>query len=68
MKSLLDALQGGRLVELHSTEKEASLRTLLAYNAEDVVNLVPLAELAFRELSGRLAERGTADAGGGSGE
>jgi PTS system nitrogen regulatory IIA component len=28
MKSLLDALQSGRLVELHSTEKEASLRTL----------------------------------------
>lgn len=28
MKSLLDALQAGRLVELPSTEKEASLRTL----------------------------------------
>jgi mannitol/fructose-specific phosphotransferase system IIA component (Ntr-type) len=28
MKSLLDALQSGRLVELPSTEKEASLRTL----------------------------------------
>lgn len=28
MKSLLDALQSGRLVELHSTDKEASLRTL----------------------------------------
>src|SRR5207244_8070918 len=28
MKSLLGALQAGRLVELHSTEKEASLRAL----------------------------------------
>jgi mannitol/fructose-specific phosphotransferase system IIA component (Ntr-type) len=28
MKSLLDALQAGRLVELHSTDKETSLRTL----------------------------------------
>jgi len=28
MKSLLDALQSGRLVELPSTEKEATLRTL----------------------------------------
>lgn len=28
MRSLLEALQAGRLVELHSTDKEASLRTL----------------------------------------
>jgi uncharacterized protein len=36
--------------------REASLRTLLAYNAEDVLNMVPLAALAARELAARLTE------------
>jgi uncharacterized protein YprB with RNaseH-like and TPR domain len=34
--------------------KRPSLETLLAYNAEDVVNMVPLAELAWQTLSERL--------------
>jgi uncharacterized protein YprB with RNaseH-like and TPR domain len=31
--------------------RESSLQTLLAYNREDVVNMVPLAEFAYRELA-----------------
>jgi len=34
---------------------EDSLRTLLAYNAEDVLNMVPLAELAHRGLTDKAA-------------
>lgn len=34
--------------------REASLRTLLAYNAEDVINLEPLSRLAYKELEERL--------------
>lgn len=33
--------------------KEDSLKTLLAYNREDVMNMVPLAQFAYRELSHR---------------
>ncbi len=36
--------------------REASLRTLLTYNAEDVVNMAPLAELAYRELFARMGK------------
>ncbi len=31
-----------------------ALERLLAYNADDVLNLVPLADLAFRRLAERL--------------
>jgi uncharacterized protein YprB with RNaseH-like and TPR domain len=36
--------------------KEASLRTLLDYNGEDVINLAPLARLAYTTLSERALE------------
>ena len=41
--------------------RESSLKTLLTYNAEDVVNMKPLAELAYRELSSRAGRGDTRD-------
>jgi uncharacterized protein len=52
-----DGLSGWDAVRLWRQWRYGSdeaLRTLLAYNGEDVVNLVPLARFAFRELEGRL--------------
>jgi uncharacterized protein len=53
----LDGWDAVRLWREWRWGREASLRTLLAYNAEDVVNMLPLAELAYRGLSGRTAAR-----------
>jgi uncharacterized protein YprB with RNaseH-like and TPR domain len=37
--------------------REESLRKLLAYNGEDVTNMIPLAELAYRNLRERAQSR-----------
>jgi uncharacterized protein YprB with RNaseH-like and TPR domain len=45
-----------RLWREYRRGNEESLRTLLAYNAEDVVNMAPLAEIAYDGLCRRLQE------------
>jgi uncharacterized protein YprB with RNaseH-like and TPR domain len=44
--------------------REKSLRTLLAYNGEDVMNMAPLARFAYSSLAERLAGGGEPPSGG----
>ncbi len=50
----LDGWAAVRLWQAHCAGHTAALETLLRYNREDIVNLKPLAELAYRRLKRRL--------------
>lgn len=51
----LDGWDAVRLWREWRTGEEGALRRLLAYNAEDIVNLAPLARFAYTQLGERLA-------------
>lgn len=59
----LGGLAAVRLWEAYERGDDDALDTLVAYNLEDVVNLEPLAEFAYRSLRERALDRGfvTAD-------
>jgi len=50
----LDGWAAVRLWQAYCAGDTAALETLLRYNREDIVNLKPLAELAYQRLKARL--------------